>query len=577
MAVLIPTVFGRRLTSDAERKLAERFERELPGDAVLLHSVGLVRHRTKRWAEVDFVLISEAGIFCIEVKGGRVARKDGVWSFTDRLGHVDTKHEGPFEQAGSAAGALQAWLDAENVRRDDGSRYQVGYAVMTPDCVLDVVGPDIDPGLLFDRRDPTESLGLFVDRIGSHWQNKQRYSPLLPNEVDRLRNAIRPDFEATMTRTLQIAHVEDRLIRATEEQVLVLNALVDNERLVVNGAAGTGKSMLAIREANRLAAAGRTVVFVCHAPELADALRNSVVEGVEVTTITSLMNDIVDRAGLRDRLPDATEDVLFDIFLPELAVEALGAMGSEPAYDALVMDEGQDLLRGDAVQVLDATLRGGLHSGCWRLFLDPNQNIFGRVSKESLDLVATGAPARYRLTENCRNTQQVVQFATMLSGASVHADSRVSGPEAQLCSRWEEHWKRRSIDQVNTLLEEGLPCEDIVVLVADEAQQRAMIAAEPDLLVSVPVPNHVQVTTVAAFKGLESTCVVLAGLQSLDEPALRQAAYVGATRAKVELRVVLPRTAKQSFQQRVSEFAALAAAAAVTSERKSSEGHPPST
>ena len=563
MAVLIPTVFGRRLTSDAEQKLASRFERELPDDAVLMHSVGLVRHRTKRWAEVDFVLISEAGIFCIEVKGGRVDRVDGVWNFTDRQGHVDTKYEGPFDQAGSAAGALQGWLDAESIRRDDGSRFQVGYAVMTPDCVLDARGPDIEPDVLFDRRDPTESLSLFVERVGSHWQNKQRYSPLLPNEVAMLRNAIRPDFEATMTRSLQIAHVEDRLIRATEEQALVLNALVDNERLVVNGAAGTGKSMLAIGEANRLATAGRTVLVVCHAPELAGALRNSVVEGVQVTTIASLMNDIVDRAGLRERLPDATEDALFDIFLPELAVEALEAMGSKTPYDALVMDEGQDLLRGDAVRVLDATLRDGLRSGCWRLFLDPNQNIFGRVSKDALELVASGAPARYRLTENCRNTQQVVQFATMLSGASVQADSRVSGPEAQLCNRWDEHWKQRTIDQVNALMDEGLPCEDIVVLVADEAQRRAVIAAEPDLLVAIPVPNHVQVTTVAAFKGLESTGVVLVGLQSLDVPALRQAAYVGATRAKVELRVVLPATAKRSFQQRVSEFAALAAVAAV--------------
>ncbi|WP_395154673.1 NERD domain-containing protein [Ilumatobacter sp.] len=576
MAVLIPTVFGRRLTSDAERKLAGQFERELPNDVVLMHSVGLVRHHKKRWAEVDFVLVSDAGVFCIEVKGGRVARKDGVWSFTDRQGHVDTKHEGPFEQAGSAAGALQAWLDAENVRRDDGSRFQVGHAVMIPDCELNAGGPDIEPDVLYDRRNPTESMSMFVERIGIHWQNKQQYSPLLPGEVQRLRNAIRPDFEATMTRTLQITHVEDRLIRATEEQALVLNALVDNERLVVNGAAGTGKSMLAIGEANRLAASGRSVLLVCHARELADALRHSVAEGVKVATIGGLMNDIVNRADLRDRLPDATEDALFDIFLPELAVEALRTISAETAYDALVIDEGQDLLRGDAVQVLDAALRGGFQNGCWRLFLDPNQNIFGRISKQSLNLVATGSPARYRLNENCRNTQQVVQFATMISGASVHADSRISGPEAQLCSRWDEHWKQRTIDQVHTLMDEGLPCGDIVVLVADEAQRRLMIAAEPGLLVDVSIPNHVQVTTVAAFKGLESIGVVLAGLQSLDEPALRQAAYVGATRAKVELRVVLPRKAKHSFQQRVSEFAAKAAAIAGKQERESPEAQRPS-
>ena len=568
MAELIPRVSGRRLTSDAEKALGVRFERELPDDVIVLHSVGLARHQTKRWAEVDFVLISGAGIFCIEVKGGIVARTDGVWTFTDRHGHTDTKYEGPFEQAGSAAGALQTWLAEEDVRRNDGSRFQIGYAVMTPDCELAAYGPDIEPDVLFDRRNPTEPLTAFLDRIGSHWQQRQRYSPLLPDEVDRLRNAIRPNFEAILTRTLQIDHIEDRLIRATEEQELLLNGLVDNDRLVVNGAAGTGKSMLAIGEANRLFKSGRSVLFVCHAPELADVLRHSVVEGVEVTTISDLMNDVVDSAGMRHRLPDATEDALFNIFLPELAVEALTTTDGSISHDALVMDEGQDLLRGDAVQVLDAVLDGGFEKGCWRLFLDPNQNIFGRVSKGSLDLVATGAPARYRLNKNCRNTQQVADFASMVSGASVHAESRIFGPDPQLCNRWDEHWKQRSIDQVSSLMDDGLPCEDIVLLVADEEQRQAILTTAPELLVAVPVPNYVQVATISSFKGLESTAVVLAGLQTLDEPALRQAAYIGATRATIELRVVLPGSAKSSFDRRVKDYAKRAAAAAPQERRQ---------
>lgn len=55
--------------------------------------------------------------------------------------------------------------------------------------------------------------------------------------------------------------------------------------------------------------------------------------------------------------------------------------------------------------------------------------------------------------------------------------------------------------------------------------------------------SEIRVATVHAFKGLEASCVVLVGLSELDTPSSRRMMYVGGSRAKSVLRVLLPQAA----------------------------------
>ena len=52
--------------------------------------LGLADHRKKIWGEADIVILSEKGVFVLEVKGGTVSCKDGVWTFG---GDFDSLHE----------------------------------------------------------------------------------------------------------------------------------------------------------------------------------------------------------------------------------------------------------------------------------------------------------------------------------------------------------------------------------------------------------------------------------------------------------------------------------------------------
>ena len=44
---------------------------------VILHSLGLARHERKSYAECDFVVIGQYGVYCLEVKGDRLLNKMG--------------------------------------------------------------------------------------------------------------------------------------------------------------------------------------------------------------------------------------------------------------------------------------------------------------------------------------------------------------------------------------------------------------------------------------------------------------------------------------------------------------------
>ena len=83
MAIMIPSVISPDVKSNAEKHIFKWFQKA-PGteDWIILHSLGVSNHKKVIHGEVDFfALIPEMGIFALEVKGGRVRRQNGIWSY----------------------------------------------------------------------------------------------------------------------------------------------------------------------------------------------------------------------------------------------------------------------------------------------------------------------------------------------------------------------------------------------------------------------------------------------------------------------------------------------------------------
>src|SRR4051812_21602219 len=100
MAVMVPPRYDDR-TSGAERRVFELLKTD-PGTQgwTVLHSLALTHRARKPYGEIDFVvLVPDGGIVCLEVKGGRVSCRGGIWRTGDRHDRETDLTRSPFQQA----------------------------------------------------------------------------------------------------------------------------------------------------------------------------------------------------------------------------------------------------------------------------------------------------------------------------------------------------------------------------------------------------------------------------------------------------------------------------------------------
>ena len=121
----------------------------------VFHSLGLARRRSGPYGEIDFVaIVPREGIVCLEVKGGRVSCRDGVWRTMDGGGHVHELLRSPFRQVQEAMFALRASIREHFRPHSPESRCPIGCAVVFPD-----VSP-LPPTPEFERSDVVYSQDL---------------------------------------------------------------------------------------------------------------------------------------------------------------------------------------------------------------------------------------------------------------------------------------------------------------------------------------------------------------------------------------------------------------------------------
>ena len=186
---------------------------------------------------------------------------------------------------------------------------------------------------------------------------------------------------------------------------------------------------------------------------------------INVWTLHSLMNEIVDSAGRTSELPDVDESDLFGLFLPELALEILLGNPSIARFDAIVIDEAQDLLREPYLDVIDALIDGELKEGTWRCFIDANQNILGGIATIALRRLKAAAPVDWPLTVNCRNTQPIAVQVALLSGTPMLEILAPDGPEAELFWYTSADDQRNAVsERLRNLRHEGFAARQIVIL-----------------------------------------------------------------------------------------------------------------
>lgn len=559
MATMIPELSEAQLAdlpSQAEAKVYRAFRDRLPADFVVFFQVGWILRREEEQAkdgETDFLVCHpDLGYLCVEVKGGGVGfdSHSGDWFSVDRHQH---KHpiNNPINQALKAKYSIRSKLN-EHQRWKDLALHNVlrGHAVFFPDVGNASVlsRPDMPATLIGCSKD-LQSPKSWIDAAFAYWGNDaSSFTALGRRGLDVLRDVFARSFVVTPLVSSQLAEQEARRLVLTKDQIRVLDFLRSHRRVAVSGGAGTGKTVLALEKARRLAAEGFKTLLTCYNRQLADYLSTicGATPNLDVMSFHQLCHRQVERANRasgRDLVAEAKVTYpgkdLYEVQLPNALGYSLEVLPDR--YDAIVCDEGQDF-REEFWVPLELLLMDYETSPLY-VFYDDNQNIYARAGTFPI------RDEPFSLTTNCRNTAPIhVAAYRHYKGVPVSPPD-IQGDELHFeeSANRDPHATKINALIVDLVAKQGVSPGDITVLIADALHKAEYYAALRRLPLPRPASwleegvrgsNTVLIDTIQRFKGLESPIVILWGLDTIDLSRNQELLYVGMSRAKSLLVIV---------------------------------------
>jgi hypothetical protein len=514
--------------------------------------------------ETDFVIIHpNFGYLCIEVKGGGISFDGTInqWFSTDRNNQSHLIKD-PIQQARKAKYSIRSKLfETDEWKLYGGKKITCGHAVFFPnisDSKL-LERPDM-PVALIGTNNNLVDIKKWIEGCIDYWtDNDQTTTSFGQKGLDIFNKVFANSFSVKPLMSTSLKNEEEARISLTNEQIKVLDTLRKKRRVVVSGGAGTGKTIIAVEKAKRLAREGFSTLLTCYNRPLANHLAE-ICKGINGLTVMgfhqlchSKIKEANEMSG-RDLLEDAKKtypgEDEFDVQLPNALACSLDIITDR--YDAIVCDEGQDF-REEYWLPLELMLSDDISSPFY-IFYDDNQNLYSRVSTFPI-----AEDEIYPLSRNCRNTVQIHTASYKYYKGDPVEHSNLDGLELQFedaININNQAIKIKSRIQ-KLLLEERVESSKIAILIVDAKNKKGYLQA----LEKHPLPkghqysdieqrndNSVLVTTVNKFKGLESEIVFLWGMDSIDFKEHREHIYVGLSRAKSILIIIGKKQTCSYFQ-----------------------------
>ena len=546
MVTFIPPYMGEEIKSNAEKKMYEILQELDMEDVYVLHSLGLPKHQSKIYGEIDFVVVCKRGVACLEIKGGRVECREGKWYFTDRYGVERQKPEGPFAQVTGNMFSLLTELKTKFTNNPHMKNVLVACGVVFPDIEFKSNSQEIIPEIIFDSR--TESITTYINTVFDYWEKRQHREPskLSKNDMKEIVSHLRGEFTFVPTLRDRLDTVEKRLVRLTREQAQIMAALGGNPHLLIEGCAGTGKTLLAVDFAKKRAAAGDRVLYLTFNKNLSNNINAQMepTDNLKVINIHALFGEYV---PVDVEKMYANPQKYFGEELPEAFFEWINKNSADEMenlkYDLLVMDEGQDIIKPVYLYSLDALLKGGLEKGNWAIFYDEKQNIYNPEYSDGIEIIESYPCTKFKLFVNCRNTVQIGTYSSKASGVEIKEFLQENGEEVQRISYTDQNDFKAQIKEVmKKLRAEKIEAADIAFLAPKKYSNSILheIGFEVNELgdsynPESPLPKF---ATIQGFKGLDAKIVVLVDVDEIYPKHFSKFIYIAGTRARTLLYVV---------------------------------------
>ncbi len=501
-----------------EERIFSQLHAALPADEYVIHTnldwTAFKGERTTRAeGEIDVVVCHRTkGVLVFEIKGGGleydVCKDD--WTSIDASRKRHTIKD-PMKQARDGTRHLLTMAERDPVL-SHGGRFPlpIGFGAILPDTGWKKELPlNWQPELAIDRSDLNE-LRKAIDGAFDYWL--ERFPPrkeLHQAQWQHLNARLSPKGTRVVSLASIIARDEETLVDLTMQQMRALAMLRAFPRLRVQGCAGSGKTMLAVEEAKRLAGEGKRVLLLCFNRLLAGYLRQATENADEVVAsgFHELCWSICEEVGVEPQKPGADLDTTtyWREQLPLTAFEQLDRY--EPRFDAVIVDEGQDFLP-DWWAMIESLLTP---DGRLVFFYDPNQDIFETGAAIPID----SPPAQ--LTINCRSTAAINRAARAVGEVTFPCeDGPVPGelPEFRESGSAREVQKSLSSKLTELVDSQGLKSNSILVLSPRRLEKSSLDGKDKIgyfRLVEEQPSNSAEIrfATLQSFKGLEADVILM--------------------------------------------------------------------
>lgn len=548
MANIIPKLTDTQISKiepKSEQKVYKALYEQLPDSWLVVHSLEFVK-KTSQYnshgdREADFVIFSpEYGVLVIEVKGGGV-EYDGQtrqWYSIDRY---NNKHEinNPLSQAKDAK------YEIRNHLKDKGKRdILIAHGALFPDISnINALSNPAIPNNILGGSDKLSDLKTWIISIFQYWSGGQpNYTPLEASGVNIASQIYGKQVSIQQSLASKIETEIEQQIILTNQQKSILRQLRKRKEAIIEGGAGTGKTVLALDHAQTLAKQGLKVLLLCYNEKLGNTLKEKS-QGIEnlhpmgfhqfcYWRIKQVKID-TNRNLLAESAINYPNEDKFNVWMPDALIHSYDI--SPITYDVIIIDEGQDFR--DEYWLAIEELRDRNDDAKLYIFQDGNQAIY-----TSTDELPINSEPLF-LFDNCRNTKPIHQLAYQYyQGEKIEAPN-INGEATQYIVKGSLEQQALEIDKkvAELIHKEDIKPKDIAVIVMDnfntaqellEKTKNSKIWAFKEF----SPQSKVLVETAKRFKGLESKIIFLWVLDSsnMSEKML----YVSISRARFRLWII---------------------------------------
>ena len=544
-------------------------------DWTVFHST-YISAPSKPAREIDFVVIipEDYSVICLEVKGGGYKiNADGRWSTAKGVLLKESPHDKVKDDMYALKNNFKVYFHSGGP--GGGNKLSIGCAVALVDMdeptppLCEHLAESIWSSDVIDQDKLVKKLKEIAQEISPPYtrfpSQKERAEKNLANLLDELspEDTIIPGARIFSP---DLKTLRKKLLGLTNDQFRSLGIVKRNARCVIDGAAGTGKTVLAMELARqRCEEEGKKVALICSNPYLSSHFAR---------WAKTLSND---KGG---KVVAGT----LEHFSPFDSQE-------QEKFCYLIVDEAQNMCDEESRNSMGNLLEGGLTDGNWAMFGDfTHQNIINpNINKTGEDVVEElkniYGITHDKLEINCRNTYEISAAVSMFLGIESLPRSGVHGPRIQM----EFFDSRESLDVllnrlVSDLKEREFSSQQIILLSSgsddfnteppreygewrllnvSEAEAEEGLGREDVLNVngdSASSPITLRYSNIHDFQGLESEVVILV-LPLTEEQTklgdtatlpdylhLRKVLYVGMSRAKAILIIVAEESYKNHLE-----------------------------